>query len=582
MQEGMTLDDKINYNEMALEYKSLIHKIKNMISGINNLGFDISRYENILLEIIRKTESASNVQLNPNYANRNIVIDYSRVLSDLKRLDLELSEKYGIYYEVNKTCEYIKQVLKQEVNINQLTYIADITVKMLNKIIGANLQLNDCEEELIKDIYKVAYNIIKLEFVMLDNSRVYKHAHGGNVLAEKTSLIHLYFFDMCVKDEISKFDLDDIKYAKIKEMILDVERKGLGASYLDKNLIMEIISHTGSGIEYLDKITSEIYGLCNKICENKKKINNDIEFVFNTREDYKESKKKYRLSKKGLGKNITILSLTSSIVLGSYAGVITFAIKGTQDYVYKKESRVYSELTDSYSEPTSEEYLYSYDSKENEVLVKVYSNWDTSGEEPVRKIETYDLSEITVDSIYELLDCVLTDEYLIDTESISSDYYFDKDKYAEEFREIIFNEYTYQNEKKVDVGLAMALSLLCSILYLFVIVGIFLLCAEKLNWSAFEDEINNIKDILGRMKEPKEDMLKLALELKEGIRSILDKVSENEELKKKFDKCLKEYGHLLNSNDRANLINMVDMTMRLNEINVDKVKRLTKKYNVKL
>ncbi len=579
--QGAVIEKEDNFNEMALEYKTFVHKIKNMINGIRELGFDISRYENILLEIIRKTEASSDVQSNPDYENRNGLVDYSKVLNDLKRLDLELSEKYGIYYEVNKTCEYIKQVLKNKINNNQLIYISNLIIKMLNKIIRANLQLNDHEEKLIKDIYKVAYNIIKLEFIVFGSSNVYKYAYGSNALDKKTSQIHLYFFDMCVLDEIKKLDLTDMKYNKVRELVFDVERMGLGTSYLDKNLIIELISHTGIGVEYFDKTIAEIYGLCDKICENNNKIDNDIDLLVDSKQSYLDSKKKYKLSKKGLGKNITILSLTSSIILGSYIGVITLAANITKNYVFKKESKVYSELTDSYSEPTSEEYLCAYDSKENEVLVKVYGSWDISGEEPIRKISTYDLSNITIDSIYELLECELSSEYLIDTESVSSDYYFDKDKYEEDFREIIFNEYTYQNDTKIHIGGTIFLSFLFSLAYflVFILIGGFL--EDVFDWSLIVEQIDNIKDILNRMKEPKEDMNEIFTELKEIIRNILDKISENEELKNEFSKKMMEYGHLLSLNERSKLINMVGDMMKLNKVNAGKIKKLAKKYNIK-
>lgn len=481
----------------AYNFNSLVSKATDKIALLKNYGKDTISFENKLNEIKNKSKISFNTVSNntggaavKSLRSETIYIELSKELNNLIG-EIEEDSKYiEIYYE----CERVKNDIynnKQECDIDKL--ISEVLM-LITKVIGFNSREIERSNELIKKVYEVAYELIKLELIKKGNSLLLNHINNFNKGKE--------FITDFVREDLNKLDLNVESNKSINIRLNELYCKGTNYTLSDEKLILEILMRTD------DRVKDNIEKMLIKLNERKDELQFDSKKYLLSKLRKVEAKveiNKENLKKKRRNRRIAIAFLLAQLV--SFIGIKNKIEKNCTDYTYMTQRTVYDTVDD---EVVSDIPSLEHKNGSRLTTVKVYG----SVEEGYRYFYTYDASNVDLDSIEEYVECDTSNFSQIDSGYIryslidqkSKDEYkvVEKVNYDEDAT-ITFDEERYQKNITITTGVLGGLSLiellitLKSLLNTLKLKRIYIdLCCDV---SDKEKELEKIDDEISKIKQ---------------------------------------------------------------------------------
>ncbi len=551
-----------NNKDNIIEYKSMIHKIEHMISEIKDTGFDTSKYEDLLRKIKKDTEINSFQSVGyEQLKDGKIMIDYESIIKKLSEIEVMLS-KFDMYAKAIATCRYVISRVNEDSDLQQIKYYANLIVMTLKNIKKIDTSYLEEEEKIIEEIYKIAYNILKIEVIITDKSDIYEYV--------KMNETDMYVFDKYIKDEINGMDLEDEKYKDLKSRLYDIKRNGIKTSYFDIELIKLLIKYNNN--DYKERIIKKINLLLEKINEQGVVLISKSEEVEKIFSKINKTKKDNSAKLKNAILRILSLVLGTTLFLGCGYGIVRGMKKSCTYPVYKKVVTQYSELTDSFDTEEDETLAYKWNSLDDKTYVYEYSAWyyDETDDVTVRTVTKYDLSEITLDSIYEYLSYDLFKGEFV-SENIYEYEENEQEKYSEEYKVIEQIEYI-DLEKEEASSEWIVYTALVEMFYFVITMFVYLGVTDaRFNNRGFNDIFSDLKNDFIKIPKNVRTIIRERVIIKKKLKEMLDIIYADDELRREFTKLFEENKYLLN--------NLEELERIINDVEIEDIKKRIRTLN---
>ena len=553
-------------NIYTKEYQEITSRLDIMIRQLEPTDIDISSIVNEYNKIIYEQNDSSNIPIKivASELPKDII---QKKIFDLKLLEdkIKLYLKYAIILNKLKEMNFDKQLSKSEID-NYVNKIIEILTE-IRQIDSINL--NDGRS--VKDeIYNITYELIKLELAYTAGSRLYQY-----VIQNKDNLSYFY---QLTKEDIERLNMQsstsNIFHAVSMDMVY-----GIKSDYFCIENLMTIIMYNPKYKKIISSNISIIAEICKFSFENSQDmISSSIEH--NAR--YNKVKEEFIKNRSKLRKNVVSIALVISILTGGAYGMAKLAKKNqdTKVELVGETTRVYSTLDNELTTQIS--YLEEVEDEDTKVTLEVYKPWDISSEVPSRKVIKYDITNLTLDTIYDYLSY----DYLnsndssnvnITSETITEDYELDKDKYQEEYMIVTEKTYFHNGSTKEHKVKSLLLSYEC--LYLSLCMAtinlIFALFSGKANPGHYIKNLIKLAEFTSIDRKLSKKELQV---LKENLLQTLEFIKRHDELTSEFNRLILTYKPILDNFDEyGNLYN----SMYISPVTKSKIKELANEHHIK-
>lgn len=556
-----------NFNG-TLEYGAAISSVEMSIGKIKGIGVDVTSYESKLIQIKKEVnekldlcKSSSNEDTNKNI---NKVYEYG--VEKLNSFMEELN-KYKAYYQTMNKCMYIYN--SQNLSVINESDLSD-AVESLIECLGIIKKSNTLTEDInvIKSLYEIVYNIIKLEFKMYGKSKLADYCRKDK--------IDCVYLSRNILKEIEEVSSENYDTTDIDRIVLKLSSKDGQDLYLDEELLMALSIVKDKEL-YLKDLCNSIEKLNDKLSKN----NLNIDALLKRKETLTTDKKTYKArvksttlgNLKSVSGGAIMLLISAGVLFGATTGIIRLA-KGN---VYMTDREIYSTQTGK-TEKTSgyERQIILFSSGEiNRTTLMAYDPWvkdEYSGnyKRTVRYIDFYD---VNLDSAKDYLDLNLDElGYKYNSNEQTVSHLSPDDLYEESYFEVTkeVQDNGDRQPGKIDEYrwlLVIFLGGISALIYGGIVVscrdegavfGILLSISEILDEIRSFDDTTKDKERLSKIMEEiaqvKQSLSKLINEMdtiKSGYDDVLRK-PESKKLLERYQKgieLLEEYGNQLNNSN---------------------------------
>ena len=477
-------------------YTSLLSIIYDKLDIVRRYGEDVTSFEERIESAMAIAESIDDpVSKSGNVAIQRLQNDtkYTEALNQLREIEKELDEytKYLVLYFKNKSIE--NELHKSTLIDNIDDYRKEIE-KLLVDARTINISSLTKGSELVKNIYRTAYEIIKIELIQNGVSKLLNDMIKNQMGIE--------FINDFVREDLENIDLTDDYNSDIKKRIDELSAKGINYSYADERLILSILIRSDSRV--IDNINNKLEQLELKKSIYSKSNDNFIIAANNIEKSMEETKRKLKISR--------IKSLSMAFIMlinfGIYKAGSAISKVSNTDTQYMTTREVY----DTISGETRISEELEYKSGSNEVIVKKYGEVSKSGS---RKVVEYKLSDVELENIEDYVDYDLSGKTHTDSsKEYSMAEQLSKDSYT------IVEKKTYSNEPIINFNvdaynkfvmyLAYAMmaksSFDAALLLRYIIISLINKSKSRryqLDIEKIDEDIENIKAEEDRLKEEK-------------------------------------------------------------------------------
>lgn len=359
-----------------IEYQRRIAKLVNKIKILSDNGYNVDNYNDTIQNIINSCnndvitieQGNSQVQIK----NMNADLIYDEAFRKLNELDKEIDSEKN-YIKFKKTYESILELSNDynidDDNFNELDRTLSMGYYELSK-----LKITDLEKSktLIELLYKACYHVIKLEICKYGYSKLLVKINNSNQGCE--------FLNNVIKEDLNKFNFEDMCNNDIKKRINELSKNGLDANLCDLDLIVRIT------IRDYPNLKNEI----NKYYESR---TTDIEWN-NSKLESKNNDKKDKLkiiNKYKKGKIITGCTAILTSILVSLGMKSNIDIESNSN-LYSEGSYSVIETYDTISNTTTIDNEY----KINDTNV-VIMDYGEVNDKDKREVKTYHLNTSVLD-----------------------------------------------------------------------------------------------------------------------------------------------------------------------------------------
>lgn len=533
-----------NYTNPALVYKSTLYDVKKKIRDIEACGINTDKYKETLKSIANNLENnvKTNSKQDKNISSMFLELDYTRGINELKQLERVL-DNFMLYVRAyNTSC--LAQIKLDSENITsvEVNTIVDKILEMLKQIKNGTY-FNKDVECIENKFFEVVYNLIKLEVAVNGCSRLYDYSKNYNE--------ELYFINKYLNKDISKLDLNDSKYTKLKERIYELNSDDIKDNDFDLEVIKLLLSFDNN-CSIKNNCVMKLEGIISELDLSRSKIKNRAIKLEKVKKKLELAKEEYSKSVRNLFLRSGCALLTVSTIVGSAFAIHAGVKKVKGKDCYKRTITTYSEWNGL---NTTEDLIEvkNFGGYENKTYLRVYGLWEEYYDYSLRmncykrNVKEYDLSNYNFDNIEEYVTRdidsfnVTYNEYEQAETSVSQLYtneiteveksYIDTSNVLENF-----------NNKDYKMGLISAYLFYISILY-----WIFDRSRSGYNylWCCF----SKMKDYINEFFENKKLKEEQLIRLQNIVSEILTLVNNNEELKLEFNRLYNENIYLLDSPD---------------------------------
>lgn len=553
----------MNVNDLAILYQTKLLKVKRKIAAINAVGIKGEKYiielENIDKEVKKLIDDYHKEIKSEKLYLKDLNGIYNNGMAKVELLESRLA-KYDDYIRGYHYCEYLDSKLNGEkVSENDLNEYVSNVILFIDAINATDTRDYEEEKEIVEKVYKVAYQVMKLEFIVFGKSKIFDYAKDNDI-------VETFMNDEIVKD-IEKIQNDRNSTRLIKERISKIKSMGINYSYLDKILITSIALKDDNSI--INDIKKNLLELSKKIVSNRKdmkKIIYDITQSENAADNYKKQMHK---NNKKTRKEIFKRAIC---VLGA-AGIFTgFGFLGKHISKQEKYKTVREDFSSLKGYSCEEEYG---DRRKNssETKLYIYEPYEKYGSNYRRNYIVYDVSNISED-------CKTLDDYL----KLNLDHAASEDKSREKksasdmTEEDFYDEVIYEVVKIVQDENDIETVVVNSNFW-----GMLIVCGGLVNlfyWMIIYSEVEFYE--LGKNKSYREDFKRVLLDVKKQIETFRRLADNNQEVKEEFFRLYSEYKPLIESGKMETEFNKLSETIQIPDPELElagRLKKLTRSYS---
>lgn len=488
-----------------------------------------------LREICEKYEKISNDLTTDNNQEVN------NYVKKLDEIEMDLSKYNRLLNVLINFNEIYKQTLFYKIEGETIKNIVKQVIDNSGNIICLNNNQDDIENQLLNKIYKMIYDIMKLEIVSVNETNLF------NYFVDK-DLSKQFLNEFIKKDLIgikNKFSiLEEDEYDNEYNLkVLSINIDNLEDCYSLENLKL-ISRYDGRNYLYKIDIRNEFKNLLSRHEDINNRVGIREDNIKYNEENLESLKTDLNKNKNNICARVGSIILSLGIMSGAFALNNGNLKKACTDKVYKGTETSYSTDYGVKERPIELDVSCNpTDSVKINEYSKVFDNQ--------RTISTYDVSDITVNDIKDYLDINLDDLYydisLTPYEDNTPDF-----EYSEVVITDISDNEIYENFYSSDYySLLLLLTLLIEVLYdlisiicqcffenkisLGVTYNLFKIFGKtKFNpslYSQYKSNINEIKKTINDMERLKQEIDTLKI--------------HDKEVKAKFDKIYHQYSYLL-------------------------------------
>ena len=509
--------------DSAIEYKSLIHKIENKLKNYELLGFDVSTYKEQFKIIIYEVENNSLDSKKREIGSKMFLTqDYLKGINSLKHLNNELEGKYEIYFMAGNVVKYVDIKVDDKLVGEELDKLVSRMITVLKSLLNSEVFHYDEEKNVIESFYKVAYKLIKYEYIANGKSELFEYIKNSDI---NSSYITKY-----IEDDISMLNLDDEKNKILRKRIYEVQMDGSNNTLFD-SMIIKLLLLYDENVNLKEVIETEFKEAAFKLLENNNDVkSNSVELNYilsriNQREE------EYIESKKSVKKRIIALITACSVVIGSGIAMYSPAKKRCTYKEVEVQSIVYSEL-DGYEKIDIEQQDNQI--KEYEVYVRVY---EPSAEKDFIRFRQYNLSNVDFEDPKQYFDYDLSNlTFDIVEEPINKDVQ-NKALPDEPYKEVLINRYSYGEEYIVYGRILMVYSFYAMLAIALEVMGLPLILKNA----------KNLHEELDSMNESGIFYINNLEKLQSLVDKCMNLINSDKELRIKFNKFYEENKYLLDN-----------------------------------
>lgn len=551
----ITEEQKLIYLKEKLE-------IKKYLKLIQELGNDTSKIELILTKIeqeLMQSIDESYQNLSAEELTNNLLKDgriewcYRNAITKLDKVKNLIQEEYnnaikkdGFYHEIDNNMKTIKNRIK-DVTEENLT----ITIELMISLLFSIKNIDKSKEYLANQIYKLTYQVIKLELIYKRKSILLEEV--------KKSDLNTINVEKYLLEEIQTLDLSKKENEKIKIRYNELKTKGLDNNFLDDELLnlLKFHNHKKDLSTLEKKLVIQVQDLeqQQKEIKDKKIRKNNLEKEL---EEVSINKKRIQ---NHLIRHITLIIGQLALVITTMIGANAISKKvSTINYVSEHKT-TYDINKDEVKKEQKEIWLKWILTLTDSRILKQYNPWyDKETEENgllshdyYQEVLTYDLSSLNYEDIRDYASINLED-YTPSVTEEKSDHIHIEDVYQEPqyiITEIHYDlDNIYQKQNNLLYGILLAISE----------VGALSLEIFLLN-NRFQIRLRCIKTAIESLQKQKEEQIELEKELYE-LNQTLSLIENNH--KTLQNNLLEELKYLPASNNQE--LNKVKRKIKENTI----------------
>lgn len=474
------------------KYGVIFKKIQNKLYTLKIEGNNISEYEDKLNIINKNLESW--LICTADYNIKRTIFSKGIIL--LNKLNKEIEDNF------NFTSKHKK-----------LNYLLDISSSVITCLDKITPNLDSISKELIYDIYKIAYQVCKLEFYYNNSSNVWDYC--------KSNKNHLKHISKEILKDAQKYGIDSTNRCKI----------------ITEEFIKEIANHEAKDLEFnllklLNKLKMKLDNIISEISKNQKSIKSNKKDISEIKSKI-EKEKKYKA--KSILKAISSWILTISILSGAIYG-------SARNKKYRNYIQKYSSIDNSISESDTG---YKSEIESLHTYIIVYGEAIPEGHAYSRNVFKFDVSNIKSNNISDYLGLDLSC-YDYKVNNIVETSPNCTNEYVEIYKQMVdtndYNNDFSTNEMYlymiVYIILTLSLEKLIEMVYKksqFGIVSPWVnlyndLHSDEIEDESFEEKINRLSDDNNKLKSDVNELLKD----KEFILNLYNELINNDYIKFKL------------------------------------------------
>ena len=543
--------------DIGNEYKKLYQEVEIMLSNITELGFDISKYRSELDSIGIKDQYVENFA---KASHEGYYTEGIRLLNNLKKR----LEKFDIYYKILNSCNFIeikinnKNIPKDELNqyITQIIY----NLKLVSKY---NIKDNEIEKQIKDKVYKIAYELIKLEILIKGESEIY--------LFCKNEDVNIQSFDKLIREEVGALDNNDNNYELLRAKIYEIKSKGITANYFDIDLIRILLTNN-KDYNLEESITNRLKNIIEDMENNsalisKQQIEKEIEKLNTKKNKIKNKQKEIKIRIGSLALFISVL-VTGGFILKNACK------KHAYQEQYLRTIETYSPIN---GETTIKEEHFTLDKSIKKPSNKVEIKYNDKYKGKTTKDMTLiDVSEYEFENLEDYYEYAV--EHIIKPNEQPKDSQGNENASNYQYPYIFVERNTYKDEGEVFNKSNYHYTLISAFYgYIFILAVIETKHIDNKGRTILLGNIKNLSKEIKKLKENKTEYQSIKEKIQEQLQNIMTELNKYEELRNKFNELYEENKYLLNDEE--------ELLRRFNEISekndTSKVKKLIKDINNK-
>lgn len=523
-------------NDKAILFESKCLEAKRIINSLKEIGINADSFNNALDNIKDNVKNDINnqneiISLGPVQSFNQSLIEqaYIKGIAKIELLMMELN-KYEVYFKSFYTTQSIKDIINKDVDKETLNKIVFDIINIILAINESNTRNYEHEKEIVENIYETAYKVMKLEFRINQDSKLFEFAKDNEILKN--------YFNREIEKDIDKLKSNNLVNNLITNIVNKIKSNGINYDYLNESLLLYLSIENEVNIE---EVIKNLKDIIEKIDINNDSINKNNKDIYIIKERLDYYNEKVKDNTKTIIKSIIKLTVFASITAGIIIGSRKIAKHGSK--IYKTTTSNYS-TSDVIESTTTEEYK---DTLEDSVVIKEYTPYIKTSDGFKRNVFTYDVSNIKCEDLKEYLNIDLEELGIKKDSTTERKNSLDlNDLYKENTTEVIKinqDKEDFYYDKEALIGITILLSLMFNgLLYLFDYI-----LFKNTDDSLFFDSIDELRFIDNIYI--KERISKNNKTLKEFIEKEKILLQNNEELRKRFITIFDKYKELINDKE---------------------------------
>lgn len=518
-------------------YKLEYDKALLMLDNISKLNIDVSALYDELkeldIDVISSSLNKGGFALQKDVYKSNLVF--------VKKFQKKL-ESYEVLFNIKNSTEYLSKFINKNLDKESVVKSSDEIIRSLEELKKCDGCYGSELESVINSLISLVYNVIKLEFIYIGDSKVLDYILKENMFIRE---INTFIVNEIEKLKISVNEIKGLD--DLENIIFEKGKKGILAHYVSKDVFKALVVCT----DY-NKIEEYVINVLNNFKKQSKNIFDNLN---------QQKNEKVRIDSFTDATKSKMISSFKEIKRKIIAFVLTGSILGTGTYMLKDVIRLgatnktYFTTTSTVTEEDgllveSEEYIGKLE-EQYSVKIDVSNIFVNGFMDDKLETHTYDVTDKVPQGTKEFQ---FDDFSYLDLRkkiNIKTTEIFAR-RLTDEEKEEILKEYKYiiieQDLEKMETDFSkFGYCFLYSLVGIVDIIIFSFICGVLFNIRELPDDLKTYFDSKKNIKMKKKQLIEL-------LNKCRDYINSSEELKREFEKFCKE-NKLAKSFSNSEIIN---------------------------